>query len=184
MRVVSGKFGGLHLEGVPSHLTRPTTDRVKEAVFSMIGPYFQGGTFLDPFAGSGSIGIEAVSRGMAKAWLVDRQYKAFMTIQKNIRKTHHADEFQALKEPAARAFHALSKQKQKFNIVYLDPPYRLERMVKDLGMLANLKLLNPQALVLCETDDQTHLPDVIDNFSFLKRKQYGGTFVSLYRYKG
>ena len=81
MRVVSGTAKEEHLKAVPGNATRPTTDKVKEAMFNMIGPYFDGGIGLDLFAGSGGLGIEALSRGMDKVIFVDRDDKAIQTIQ-------------------------------------------------------------------------------------------------------
>ena len=80
MRIVAGDFGGRKLSAVPGMATRPTTDKVKEALFNIIGPYFNGGTSLDLFAGSGGLSIEAVSRGISQAVLVDRQYQAIKRI--------------------------------------------------------------------------------------------------------
>lgn len=82
MRVVAGEYGGRRLNAVPGRKTRPTTDKVKEALFSSIGPYFAGGSSLDLFAGSGGLSIEAVSRGIDHAVMVDRQYAAVQVIKK------------------------------------------------------------------------------------------------------
>ena len=84
MRVVSGKNKGLSLKAVPGMSTRPTTDKVKEAMFNIIGPYFEGGIVLDLFGGSGGLSIEALSRGIEKAIIVDREMKAIKTIKENL----------------------------------------------------------------------------------------------------
>src|SRR5690625_6853652 len=85
MRVIAGQFKGRRLKTVPGKNTRPTSDKIKEAVFQMIGPFFQGGTCLDLFAGSGSLGIEAISRGMESVVFVDKLGKAIHTIDENIK---------------------------------------------------------------------------------------------------
>ena len=85
MRVVSGICKGRALKAVPGNTTRPTTDKVKEALFNMIGPYFEGGIGLDLFAGSGGLGIEALSRGLDKVIFIDRDGKAIQTIHENIK---------------------------------------------------------------------------------------------------
>ncbi len=97
MRIVSGKFGGIRLEGVKGDKTRPTTDKVKESLFSMLGAYFDGGSFLDLYAGSGAVGLEAISRGMDSAVLVDRQYQAVKTIKDNLAKIHAEDQVRVIK---------------------------------------------------------------------------------------
>ena len=84
MRVIAGKFKSRQLKSVDSKLTRPTTDKNKENLFNMIGPFFDGGVCLDLFGGSGGLGIEAISRGMDELYSVDKQYKAFATIKENI----------------------------------------------------------------------------------------------------
>ena len=84
MRVIAGKYKSRQLKAVPTKLTRPTTDKNKENLYNMIGPYFDGGICLDLFAGSGGLGIEALSRGMDELYAVDKQYKAFQVIRENI----------------------------------------------------------------------------------------------------
>ena len=182
MRVITGKFGGRRLKAVPSHKTRPTTDRVKEALFNIIGPYFQGGTFLDLFAGSGGVGIEAASRGIKEVIMVDRQYLAYKTINHNIAITKEPQLFSAYKMSARSALKMLARKKIKFHFVYLDPPYRLQQMVKDLGWLSRLHLLVPKAKVICETDNHTYLPDLVHNYKLLERKRYGITVITIYKY--
>ncbi len=93
MRVVAGEYGGRRLKAVPGMKTRPTTDKVKEAMFNIIGPYLEGGQVLDLFAGSGGLSIEAVSRGADHATLVDRQYQAIKTIHENLSVTKEEDKF-------------------------------------------------------------------------------------------
>lgn len=184
MRVISGKFGGRILKAVPSKLTRPTTDKVKESLFNIIGPYFHHKNFLDLFAGSGSVGIEAVSRGCDHATLVDRQYRAYRTILDNVQMTRHSNLFTVYKMSANSALQILSNRDKEFDIVYLDPPYRLQRMIKDLNKLSKFHLLNSHALVICETDDNTHLSNQISDYKFIKRRQYGLTIISIYEYLG
>ena len=96
MRVVAGEYGGRRLKAVPGMKTRPTTDKVKEAMFNIIGPYLEGGQVLDLFAGSGGLSIEAVSRGADHATLVDRQYQAIKTIHENLSVTKEEDKFTVL----------------------------------------------------------------------------------------
>lgn len=182
MRVISGKFGGRSLKAVPSRFTRPTTDKVKESLFNIIGPYFHNQIFLDLFAGSGNVGIEAVSRGCAHATLVDRQYRAYKTIKGNVQLTRDPDAFTIYKMSANSALRKLSEQDKKFDLVYLDPPYRLQRMMKDLNKLSTLNLLNFNAIVICETDDKAHLSKKIPNYNFIKQRQYGLTVISIYKY--
>ncbi|WP_373757106.1 RsmD family RNA methyltransferase, partial [Streptococcus ferus] len=93
MRIVSGNYGGRPLKTLEGKTTRPTSDKVRGAIFNMIGPYFDGGRVLDLFAGSGGLSIEAVSRGMSEAVLVERDRRAQAVIQENIKMTKEADKF-------------------------------------------------------------------------------------------
>ncbi len=121
MRVVSGSAKGRPLKAVPGTGTRPTTDKVKEALFSMIGPYFEGGTALDLFAGSGGLGIEALSRGMDKAVFVDLEPKSIEVIRMNLTATKLENQAAIYRNDAGRALKALAKRSTTFDLVFLDP---------------------------------------------------------------
>lgn len=143
MRVVAGEYRGRKLSAVPGMATRPTTDKVKEAVFNIIGPYFDGGTSLDLYAGSGGLSIEGVSRGIERAVLVDRQLAAIKTIKKNIATTKHEDQFVVLKQDATRALHMLQSKGEHFDLIYLDPPYAKQQIVTDLTKNGRIGLDKP-----------------------------------------
>lgn len=183
MRIISGKYGGIRLNPVKSDRTRPTTDKVKESLFSMTGPYFSGGCILDLFAGSGAVGIEAVSRGMNRAVLVDRQFQAIKTIKDNVQKIHAEDQFEIIKGSAEKVMQNLSKQHQLFDMVYLDPPYKAQKLVETLTTLIDLKLLAEGAVVICETDNQTELPDQLAALNKTKQKNYGLTNLTIYHFQ-
>ncbi|MQS74915.1 16S rRNA (guanine(966)-N(2))-methyltransferase RsmD [Companilactobacillus halodurans] len=183
MKVVSGKFRGLNLKAVPTNNTRPTSAKVKEAVFSMISPYLNGGVALDLFAGTGSLGIEAVSRGYQQAYLVDKAYKAINTIKENVEKTHEEDSFVVLKSSATDALENFAKNQQKFDLVFLDPPYRMkvtEQIIKDM---VESDLLNPEAIIVDETDYDIDLSD-FSRIELLKEKKYKDTKVAVYQFGG
>lgn len=184
MRVVAGEYRGRKLSAVPGMATRPTTDKVKEAVFNIIGPYFDGGTSLDLYAGSGGLSIEGVSRGIERAVLVDRQLAAIKTIKKNIATTKHEDQFVVLKQDATRALHMLQSKGEHFDLIYLDPPYAKQQIVTDLTKMVELDLINPGAIVVAETNQEANLPEQLPSFSFKRRQDYGITVVTVYRYDG
>ena len=110
MRVVSGKCEGHPLKAVPGNTTRPTTDKVKESIFNMIGPYFDGGVALDLFGGSGGLGIEAISRGIDKAIFVDRDNKAIKVIHQNLESCRIQEQAEVYRNDAERAIKALIKR--------------------------------------------------------------------------
>lgn len=177
MRIVSGSYGGRPLKTLEGKTTRPTSDKVRGAVFNMIGPYFSGGRVLDLFAGSGGLAIEAVSRGMDTAVLVERNRKAQAIVQANIKMTKEESRFQLLKMEAARALERVSG---KFDLVFLDPPYAQEEIVKTVEELCRRKLLSDDVMVVCETDKAVNLPEEIAELGIWKQKIYGISKVTVY----
>ena len=171
MRVITGDFRGLKLEAVPGNLTRPTADKVKESMFNMIGPYFDGGEVLDLYAGTGALGIEAVSRGMSHGTLVDRQYAAIKTIHQNLEKTHAADRFTVIKAPVDKAMHNLSGH--HFDLIMADPPYAKQEVIDQLASFLTLDLLTDDGIVLLETGLDLQYPDAIDGYDILRHQTYG-----------
>lgn len=184
MRVVAGDFRGRKLSAVPGMATRPTTDKVKEALFNIIGPYFDGGQSLDLYGGSGGLSIEAVSRGIDQATLIDRQYQAIKTIRKNIAATKHPEQFKVYKMDAQKALGVLAQKDQVFNLVFLDPPYAKQQILKDMATIAANQLLADQAVVVAETNQEANLPtNDLDNFEFVKQQTYGITVLTIYRFR-
>ncbi|PWG00674.1 16S rRNA (guanine(966)-N(2))-methyltransferase RsmD [Levilactobacillus bambusae] len=184
MRVISGEYGGRKLKAVPGMKTRPTTDKVKENMFNIVGPYFDGGQSLDLFSGSGGLSIEAVSRGIDHAVLIDRQRAAIATIQDNIAVTKDPDRFTVIKGDAERVLDSLSQANDRFDLVFFDPPYKDQKIMTEMERLIELKLLAPNAVVVCETDMAANLPDDLPNYRLLKRKDYGITQLTIYQLGG
>lgn len=184
MRVIAGKFRGLRLHAVPGRATRPTTDKVKESLFNIIGPYFDGGSSLDLYAGTGGLSIDAVSRGINHATLIDRQYAAIKTIKQNIALTHAQDAFTVIKMDATKALKMLAEQEAVFQLIFLDPPYAKQQIVKNLQQMMALHLLADQALIVCETNQETKLPGQIPGFKLRGRHEYGITVLTVYQYQG
>ncbi|MFB1051913.1 16S rRNA (guanine(966)-N(2))-methyltransferase RsmD [Paraliobacillus sp. JSM ZJ581] len=182
MRVVAGTYKGHRIETVPNKLTRPTTDKVKEALFQMIGPFFDGGVFLDLFAGSGALGIEAISRGMNQGVFVDQQAKAIQTIYSNIKKLNMDKQVEVYRTDAFRALKAAGKRGLVFDIIFLDPPYKKVSYEKLLKQINHFKLCNEKTIVVCEHDGREKLSDHIEAFNKIKSETYGsGTSITLYQ---
>ncbi|SUN77461.1 methyltransferase [Streptococcus massiliensis] len=177
MRVVAGKYGGRPLKSLAGKTTRPTTDKVKGAIFNMIGPYFDGGRVLDLYAGSGGLAIEAVSRGMAEAVLVEKDRRAQGVVAANIAVTQEMEKFQLLKLDDKRA---LSQLTGMFDLVFLDPPYAKEEIVQVITRLTEQNLLAEGAFVVCETEKSVDLPQKIAVLSMWKQKIYGISKVTIY----
>lgn len=182
MRVVSGSAKGRPLKAVPGTGTRPTTDKVKEALFSMIGPYFEGGTALDLFAGSGGLGIEALSRGMDKAVFVDLESKSIEVIRANLKATKLEDQAAIYRNDASRALKALAKRSTKFDLVFLDPPYRMKNGDELMLTMHELGLLEPEATIVLEYESKYSYPEQFGPFEQTRKALYGETAVSIYYY--
>ncbi len=143
----------------------------------MIGPYFEGGCVLDLYAGSGGLSIEAVSRGMSSAVLVERDRKAQAIVAENIQMTKEVGKFQLLKMDAERALEQLSG---KFDLIFLDPPYAKEQIVADIEKMAERELFSEDIMVVCETDKAVELPEEIACLGIWKEKIYGISKVTVY----
>ena len=180
MRVISGRFRGRKLKAVPGKNTRPTTDKTKESIFNMIGPYFDGGRCLDLYSGSGSLGIEAVSRGIEHAVLVDKSTAAIQTINQNIELTKEQDKFTILKSNANRAVQQLAANKEKFDLIFLDPPYAKQTIIQEIEKLAKYGILKPNALIICEVDKDVELISESMFANEIKNVTYGITKIVIY----
>ncbi len=183
MRVVSGEQGGLHLKAVPGKQTRPTTDKVKESLFNMIGPYFNGGDGLDLYAGSGGLGIEALSRGLTRCVFVDSQSAAIQTIHANLAHTSLTKRASVFRNDSIRALKALIKREQVFQMIFLDPPYAKasDQLKTVLALIHDFNLLTDGGVVVCETDASTLLPDAIGVILKEREETYGDTKITLYK---
>ena len=177
MKIVSGTYGGRPLKTLEGKTTRPTSDKVRGAMFNMIGPYFDGGQVLDLYAGSGGLSIEAVSRGMEQAVLVEKDRRAQAIIASNIQMTKESHKFQLLK---MEAHQALSQLQGTFDLVFLDPPYAKEQIVADIEALAERGLLGEEVMVVCETEKAVDLPEEIACLGIWKEKIYGISKVTVY----
>ena len=143
----------------------------------MIGPYFEGGRVLDLYAGSGALSIEAVSRGMSSAVLVERDRRAQAIVTENIQMTREVGKFQLLKMEAERA---LEQVTGSFDLIFLDPPYAKEEIVADMKKMAERGLFTKDVMVVCETDKSVELPEEIACLGIWKEKIYGMSKVTVY----
>ncbi|MCG7407550.1 16S rRNA (guanine(966)-N(2))-methyltransferase RsmD [Paenibacillus sp. ACRRX] len=181
MRVISGTAKGRQLKAVPGKGTRPTTDKVKEAMFSMIGPYFDGGLVLDLFAGTGGLGIEALSRGMDKAIFIDMDPKAIEVIRHNVQAAGVGIRSEIYRNDARRALKALAKRGTTFDLVFMDPPYRLTDADTLLTDMMESDLIANHATIVMEHDTGHEYPEQIGLFVIWKKANYGETTLTMYQ---
>ncbi|WP_214739946.1 MULTISPECIES: 16S rRNA (guanine(966)-N(2))-methyltransferase RsmD [unclassified Exiguobacterium] len=183
MRVISGERKGTRLKAVPGSATRPTTDKVKESLFNIIGPYFSGGKALDLYAGSGGLGIEALSRGCDEAIFVDRQPKAVQTIQENLRATHYEAKGKVYRQDAKAVLEQLAGQEEAFKLIFMDPPYHAEEHVMFLQRIDEANLLLDIGVIVCEHGSGVTLPDRVGRLERIKEQRYSDVItISFYEY--
>lgn len=171
------------MKAVPGMNTRPTTDKVKEAIFSMIGPYFDGGWVLDLFAGTGGLGIEALSRGAERAVFIDMERASIDVVKHNVAAAGLSDRAEIYRNEAGRAVKALAKRGAAFRYIFLDPPYRMKEMDSLMLQLADTGLVEPGAVIVVEHDVEHTYPEQAGQFEQVKRAYYGDTAVTVYRYR-
>ena len=187
MRIITGKARGCRLVTLPGENTRPTAERTKEAVFSMIQFDLPGARVLDLFAGSGQMGLEALSRGAEHAVFCDRSKDAVEIIRTNSQKTRLESQCKICCMDYAVLLRSLSG-KEPFDLVFLDPPYAPGLVPRALEGLLDGKLLAPHAKLICET---AQFEDVFGKSSFLepsfallKQTRYGVAHVTILEYQG
>lgn len=172
MRIIAGKARRLPLRTLPGKDTRPTTDRIKETLFNMLAPELEGAYFLDLFAGTGQIGLEAVSRGSSYCVFVDNNRKACEVIQDNMEFTKLASQCKLMNTDALNAIRQL-EGKYRFDLIFMDPPYHQELEPAVLQSLANSSILKPEALIIVEADGHTDFSYVQElGYRILKEKIY------------
>lgn len=154
MRVISGTARGTKLSSIDSINTRPTLDRVKESLFNIIMERIDDSTILDLFAGSGAIGIEFLSRGAKKAYFCDKSHEATQMIYKNLEKTKFTDKAKILKKDYRKCLKEISEENIKFDIIFIDPPYKENLAIDAVEQIIYLELLNQDGIIIIETDEK------------------------------
>lgn len=181
MRVIAGAARGRTLAAPKSRRVRPTADRVKEALFSILVSWlgeFEGMRVLDIFAGTGSLGIEALSRGASHAVFVDSSRESADVIRKNLESTRLADRSKIVVQEAAAALRLLARGEAPFHLVFLDPPYGEGHAAKVLEILAESPLLDAGSTVVAEFSAKEAVPQTFGRLKERERRIYGDTALS------
>ena len=178
MRVITGKARGVVLKTPNGEATRPTADRVKEAVFSMLQFEIQGAAVLDLFGGTGQLGIEALSRDAGSAVFVDAREEACKLIRENLKRTNLLE---AAKVVRSDYMAYLKRCNEKFNIVFLDPPYAEEYLENSLKMITEIDILQSGGIMVTERPLGKELSVDFDGYSRSKDYKYGNTVITLFR---
>lgn len=152
MRIISGTARGTNLYTLEGNDTRPTLDRVKESLFSIIQLNIPNSNVLDLFAGSGALGLESISRGASHTVFCDNSYRAIEILRKNIEKTHSEEKSTIITKDYLKALEVVKNQ--KFDIIFLDPPYKLNLVGKAVEKIIELDILSENGIIIVETDEE------------------------------
>jgi len=187
MRIITGKARGTHLATLAGENTRPTAERVKEAVFSSLQSVVTDAEVLDLFAGSGQLALEALSRGASHAVACDREKAAVQVIRTNAEKTHLADACEIFCMEHTALLRML-RGRRRFDLVFLDPPYAKGLLPATLTALLDNDLLNEGARVVCESADEKDVfgadEALAARYETLRATRYGAAFVTILTPKG
>ena len=176
MRVISGKYKGMEIKGYNILGTRPTMDRVKESLFGSIQMHVKNSVCLDLFAGSGALGIEALSMGAKTCYFVDNNKIAIKTLEKNLQRLKVDEPYHLILNDYTSALKTF-KDNVKFDIIFLDPPYHLNMMNDSIKKILEYDLLNDNGLIICEYEEGI----VECPLTLLKTKEYGSKNISIYQ---
>ena len=179
-RVISGLAGGIPLKAPAGDKTRPTTDRIKESVFNIIQADIAGRRVLDVFAGSGSLGIEALSRGAEAAVFVDQDRGACGIIRENLAKTRLDGKADVLCMDMAAAVSRLAAEGRRFGLVFADAPYRRDFVLKTLQMLDGNDIMADDGMAVVEHHRGETPPETVGRWRLDQRREYGETVFSFY----
>lgn len=173
MRVIAGKARRLNLKSTPGFDTRPTIDRIKETLFNIINPLIPGSAFLDLYSGSGSIGIEALSRGARVSFFVENNARAVQCIRDNLAFTRLAGQAVVMPKSVLSAIHELSLKNCRFDLVYMDPPYKKGLEQETLQALAESGIIDEDTLIIIEADKDNALDFINETpFEIVREKVY------------
>ena len=184
MRIITGKARGLHLNVPKNYDVRPTADRVKESLFNIIGSKIVDAAVLDLFAGSGNLGLESWSRGARLVQFVDNSRVSLRLTESNIQKCRAEAECKVLKHDAEAAVDLLYKQGQRFDLVFVDPPYNKGWVQKILVKLEKTPILAESGWLVAEHSMHDDIAIAVsDGYEIFRRQQYGETVLTFIRHK-
>ncbi|SHJ04657.1 16S rRNA (guanine(966)-N(2))-methyltransferase RsmD [Lutispora thermophila] len=180
MRIIAGDLKGRKLESINTDNIRPTSDKVREALFSILGNKVIDSRFLDLFAGSGGVGIEAYSRGARDVVFVDASIDSIKVLKKNLEKINIINETKVIHSDYSVAIERLSNQGREFDIIFIDPPYKMGIALEAAGKILERKLLAEDGIIIIEHDSKDIMPETTGVLVKFKEKKYGNNSLSLY----
>ena len=186
MRIISGTARGTKLFTLEGLDTRPTLDRVKEPLFNIINFDLEDAVVLDLFAGSGALGLEAISRGAKKVFLCEKNRNAANIVEKNIEKTKFQDQAILIRNDFEKSISFIEQLNEKIDVVFIDPPYKTDLIKKSLEKILDSDILNDDFIIIAETDEPERiLKDInILNINVFDTRKYGRVSLIFLNRKG
>lgn len=181
MRIIAGEWKSKILNSPKTDKTRPTLDRVKEALFSMLLPYLQDATVLDLFSGTGNLGIEALSRGAKFAYLNDVNYEAVKVIYSNVQLTNYENYVKITKKDYEKCLKSLMENNVKLDIIFLDPPYEAKVEENVLNLISGSNLIHKDTVIVLESDKEKVFKENIDGLQLVDKRTYGRVMLRTYK---
>ena len=181
MRIISGFLRGRLIKTVPGKTTKPTADNVKEAIFNILGRTLSGGIALDLYAGSGNLGIEAISRGAGKCVFVEENRTAYNVIMENLKNLNILDRVETFKMTDIKALNYFDNKRYRFDYVFLDPPYYHQKIMDILDLFIDYDLLNPEATIVVECIKELNINKDFTELKFMKAYIYGIKKIIIYK---
>jgi 16S rRNA (guanine(966)-N(2))-methyltransferase RsmD len=182
MRIIAGTFRSRHLKATPPPGIRPTSDKLRETLFNVLGPRITGARFLDAFAGMGGVGIEAISRGASFVCFVDQSRKATNIIRENLRTLNVTGGFRILEMELGQSLDLLARDGESFDVAFLDPPYERQALyAESLAALGSGTLLNDGGVLVIEHSKRVELPETQGSLVRYRVLTQGDSTLSFYR---
>jgi 16S rRNA (guanine966-N2)-methyltransferase len=178
MRIISGMSKGRKLATPKSQSLRPTSDRVKESIFNVLGEEIEGGVVLDLYAGTGNLGIESLSRGAKKVIFVEKGRHALGLIQRNLAQFGLEEKSEILPIDANRAIGILNQRGEYFDLIFIDPPYEKGLIEKTLTKLDSHQIYHRDSLLVIEHHRRELLPPLLNRWNLIRQRQMGDTMMS------
>lgn len=182
MRIIAGTARGRRLKSPKGMSTRPTSDRVREALFNILSPQVPNSNFLDIFSGTGAVAIEAISRGATRAVMVEKERISVPIILSNIKMCGLSEQTEVLNLDVARALKLLGDRKDSFDLIFLDPPYKKGFEVPTIERIQTNGLLKHGGIVVVESSKADLPPEQVGQVVAYRRERYGDTALTFYRF--
>jgi len=181
MRIIAGKFRGRKLEAFNVESTRPTLDRIKEPLFSILMPYMNGARVLDLFSGTGNLALEAISRGASFAWVNDVNRQALKVIIGNVRLTGTENCVKITGKEYEKCLKQIQEEGHKFDVIFLDPPYAKNFEEKALNLIVEYDILDKNGIIVLESDKRKEIETNIPRLILKDKRLYGRVVIRLYK---